>query len=244
MIIDTHAHVGRSYIALSKFKPIENMLEIYNDCGIVKACISHFLLAYDPPAGNDEVYEIVKKYPDLFIGFGVISPRWSPNAADEVDRCVNDLNMKGIKLHPNLNNYAADSPIVYPVIERAQKYDIPVLFHTDHTDLSRPSRVGKIAKLFPDVSIIMAHLGVEAYYEAAFLAKELPNVYLDTAEILAQLRILRECVRIAGKEKILFGTDAPGVNVYSAIATVKFGDISEDAKKAIFYENAKKLLKL
>jgi predicted TIM-barrel fold metal-dependent hydrolase len=51
-------------------------------------------------------------------------------------------------------------------------------------------------------------------------------------------------VRIAGKEKVVFGTDAPALNVYVEVAKIKFGDISADAKKAIFYENAKKILKL
>jgi predicted TIM-barrel fold metal-dependent hydrolase len=87
-------------------------------------------------------------------------------------------------------------------------------------------------------------MGWEAFYEAAFLAKELPNVYLDTTGFHNEVRTLREVVRIAGKEKVVFGTDAPALNVYAEVAKIKFGDISEDAKKAIFYENAKKILKL
>lgn len=245
MIIDIHAHVGRSWLSWEENTvTIEDMIKIYDDCGIEKACISSWLLAYDPPAGNNEVYKIVKKYPDRFIGFGVISPRWSPNAADEVDRCISDLNMKGIKMHPTLNSWAADSPIVYPVMERIQKYDVPVLFHTWNDDLSHPCRVGKLAKLFPEITILMGHMGWEAFYEAAFLAKELPNVYLDTTGFYNEIRTLREVVRIAGKEKVVFGTDAPALNVYAEVAKIKFGDISENAKKAIFYENAKKLLKL
>ena len=241
MIIDIHAHVGLSRRDLSN---PEDMLKVYDDCEIEKACINSLMITYDPPAGNNEIYEISKKYPDRFIGFGVINPRWNPNAAAEVDRCINDLNMKGIKLHPSDNGWEADSPIVYPVMEKIQEYDVPVLFHTWHDNLSHPSRIGKLAKLFPNVIILMGHMGGEAFYEAAFLAKELANVYLDTTGSPTDIRILREVVRIAGKGKVLFGTDAPCCNVYSEVAKIKFGDISEDAKKAIFYENAKKLLKL
>jgi len=245
MIIDIHAHVGRSWMGWedNKVSP-EDMLRIYDDCGVEKACISSWLLSYDPPAGNDEVYEIVKRHPDRFIGFGVISPRWNPNAADEVDRCINDLGMKGIKMHPTLNTYAADSPIVYPVMERIEKYKVPVLFHTWSDDLSSPSRVGNLAKMFPKVKILMGHMGWEDFYTAAFFAKELPNVYLDTTGFYNEVRTLREVVRIAGKEKIFFGTDAPALNVYVEIAKIEHGDISKEAKRAILYDNAKKLLEL
>jgi len=245
MIIDIHAHVGKSWMAWEKMTDnIEDMIKMYDDLEVEKACISSLNILYDPPTGNDEVCEIVKKYPDRFIGFGVISPRWSPDVADEVDRCINDLNMKGIKMHPTINNWAADSPIVYPVMERIQKYDVPVLFHTWNDDLSNPSRVGKLAKMFPDVTILMGHMGFEDFYEAAFVAKEMQNVYLDTTGFYNEVRTLREVVRIAGKEKVLFGTDAMALNAYAEVAKIKHGDISEDAKKAIFYENAKKLLKL
>lgn len=245
MIIDIHAHVGRSWKGEEEnIITIDDMIKIYDKCGIEKACINSWALAYDPPAGNNEVYQIVKKYPERFIGFGVISPRWKHNVADEVDRCINDLMMKGIKFHPDLNTWAADSPIVYPIMERIQEYKVPVLFHTWHDDLSHPSRVGKIAKLFPDVPILMGHMGGEAFYEAAFLAKELSNVYLDTTGFYNEFETLNKVLKITGKEKVIFGSDFPALNVYVEIAKINFSDISEDAKKAIFYENAKKLLKL
>lgn len=245
MIIDIHSHFGRSWIGYYENKvSIEDMLRIYDDCGIEKVCLNSWSLGYDPPAGNNEIHEIVKKYPDRFIGFCVISPTWNVNAADEVDRGINELNMKGIKMHPTLNNYEADSPIVFPVMERIQKYGVPLLIHTWNDNLSHPSRIGKLAKLFPNIPFIMGHMGYEAYTEAAFIAKELPNVYLDTTGFFNAERTLPTVVRIAGMEKILFGTDSPALNAHVEVARIKFADISEDAKKAIFYKNAKKLLNL
>lgn len=244
MIVDFHAHIGSSWLGWeeNKLGP-EEMLKIYDECGIEKACISSWNLAYDPIAGNNEVAEVIKKYP-RFIGFGVISPGWSPNIADEVDRCIEDLGMKGIKLHPTLNSWAADSKIVYPIMHRIEKYDVPVLFHTWDDNFSHPVRIGNLAKEFPNVKIVMGHMGNKAFYEAAFIAKEMPNVYLDTAGVCNELRILREVVRIAGKEKILFGTDGPSLNIHAELAKVQYGDISEEAKHAILHKNAVKLLNL
>ncbi|MDD4792250.1 MAG: amidohydrolase family protein [Firmicutes bacterium] len=245
MIIDFHAHVGRSWMGWEEntIGP-EEMLRIYDACGIEKACISSWNLSYDPIAGNDEVAEIVRRYPDRFMGFGVISPRWSPQAADEVDRCINDLGMKGIKMHPSLNSWPGDSPIVYPVMERIEKYGVPVLFHTWNDDFSHPQRIGNLARKFPKVKVVMGHMGFEAFYDAAFLAEELPNVYLDTTGFYNEVRTLREVVRIAGAEKVVFGTDGPALNIPVELAKIVQGDISEQAKEMILGPNAAKLLGL
>lgn len=245
MIIDFHAHIGRSWVGWeeNKIGPAE-MLKIYDQFGIEKSCISSWNLSYDPIAGNDEVAAVIKQYPDRYIGFGVISPRWSPTVADEVDRCIEKLGMKGIKLHPTLNSWPADSPLVYPVMERIVKHGVPVLFHTWNDDFSHPSRVGRLAKLFPTAKIAMGHMGFEAFYDAAFIAKEMPNVYLDTTGSYNEVRTLREVVRIAGKEKVVFGTDGPALNIPVELAMIQHADIPEDAKTAILGENAARLLGL
>lgn len=244
MIIDIHAHVGRSWMAWCENKTTpEKMLEIYDDIGVDLAVINSWNLAYDPPAGNDEVAEIIKNHPDRYIGFGVISPRWSPNVADEVDRCM-ELGMKGFKMHPTLNSWYADSPLVYPVMDRIAKYNVPVLFHSWNDDFSHPSRIGRLAKLYPTVPIIMGHMGYEDWYEAAYLAKELPNVYLDTTGQYNEVRTFREAVRICGAEKIVFGTDGPAMGMKAELVKIQDADISDDDKKLILGENAKRLLNI
>lgn len=244
MVIDFHAHVGRSWMGWCENKTTPKMmLDIYDKLGIEKAAISSWNLAYDPPAGNDEVAAIIKEFPDRFIGMGVISPRWSPNVADEVDRCM-DLGMRGFKLHPTLNSWYADSPLVYPVMERIAKYNVPVLFHTWNDSFSHPSRVGKLAKLFPTVDIVMGHMGFEDWYEASYLAKELPNVYLDTTGQYNEVRTFRESVRICGAEKLVFGTDGPAMGMKAELVKIHDADLMDDAKRLILGENAKKLFKL
>ena len=83
---------------------------------------------------------------------------------------------------------------------------------------------------------IEGSLGLSDIFTCNFVARK--GIFYN------EIRTLREVVRIAGKEKILFGTDAPALNIYAEVDKIKYGDISEEAKKAIFYDNAKKLFKL
>ena len=65
------------------------------------------------------------KHPDRFIGFAIISPRYRQEALYEVDRCVKELGMKGLKMHPSAGSWHADSDIVNPVMEKARQYKAP-----------------------------------------------------------------------------------------------------------------------
>lgn len=67
---------------------------------------------------------------------------------------------------------------------------------------------------FPDLKIILAHLGFGWWEEAMSVAMMKPNVYLDTAAwgnycTLHFYRILRTLCDVLGSERILFGSDWP-----------------------------------
>lgn len=243
-IIDFHSHLGKSWLAIEQeTTDAKGLVAKYDAAGVAKACINSWNITYDPISGNDEIAKAVKEYPDKFIGFGVISPRYA-TAVEEVSRCLGVLGMKGIKMHPTVNMWYADSPIVYPVMEKIAEYKVPVLLHTSGDDMSNPRRVARLAEKFPTVPIVMAHMGGKDWLDASFIARDHKNVYMDTAEFTNEIRILKEAVRIAGAGKILFGTDAPGSVIQAEIAKITYGDISEEAKELILGKNAKTLLGL
>jgi hypothetical protein len=243
-IIDFHAHLGKSWLAIEQeMTDAQELIKKYDEAGVAKACINSWNISYDPISGNDEIARVVKEYPDKFIGFGVISPRYRI-AVQEVERCIIELGMKGIKMHPTCNMWCADSPVVYPVMEKIEELDVPVLLHTFHDDMSNPRRVAGLAEKFPAVKIVMAHMGGDDWLDASYIARDHKNVFMDTAEVVNETRIIREAVNIAGAEKLLFGTDSPGTVIQAEIAKITHGDISEEAKEMILAKNAKRLLGL
>jgi predicted TIM-barrel fold metal-dependent hydrolase len=79
---------------------------------------------------NDEMAELVMKYPDRFIAAISCLP-WNDIDAtlDEIDRSINDLRFRGIHICSDINGMAIDAPELMPVYEKMVEYDLPIFIH-------------------------------------------------------------------------------------------------------------------
>ncbi len=91
---------------------------------------------FDPAKGtalarqiNDELSEVIKKYPDRFIGFAALAPKDPEAAADELERAVKDLGFKGWKTHANYGSTYLDDEEYWPILEQAERLDVPIYLH-------------------------------------------------------------------------------------------------------------------
>jgi len=109
-----------------------------------------------------------------------------------------------------------------------------------------------IIKSYPEVPIILAHLGFDTNWsnmfssplQAFYLAKKYKNVYLDTAAASWVQYILEQAVEEVGPDKIMFGTDAPWFYPAIMIACINDLEISERDKEKILGGNIARLLNL
>ncbi|RJP17398.1 MAG: amidohydrolase [Candidatus Abyssobacteria bacterium SURF_5] len=170
---------------------------------------------------NDYVADIVKRHPDRIIGFAGIDPRRGKEALVELDRCA-DIGLRGLKLW-TLTGFYPDDERYYPLYERAAELKMPIVVHTGtgppgtYLKFNRPVYVDKMAVDFPEIPIIMAHLGMPWIDEAVAIVIKNPNVYVDISQwqvfsktpfvlcqALTQLKI-----GCGGMHKVLFGSDWP-----------------------------------
>lgn len=79
---------------------------------------------------NDEMAELVAKYPDRFAAAVACLPMNNIEAAlTELDRAITKLNFKGAQVYSDINGKTLDSPEFFPLYEKMVKYDLPVLLH-------------------------------------------------------------------------------------------------------------------
>lgn len=79
---------------------------------------------------NDEIAELVFKYPDRFIAGVAVLPMSDIDAAlDEIDRSINDLKLRGILLRVPVNGKPMDRPEFFPVYEKMCQHNLPIWFH-------------------------------------------------------------------------------------------------------------------
>lgn len=279
-IIDTHAHIGSwsadnvNFSEKTILEAVEEPFEI--DLGdeteeneVVAVMISNMsgmdcgldgIPKQDETECNEKMLKVASqnaKLKPLIVGqpgFGDAT-----NLERLISRHGDDI--YGIKLHPNTLRLNANDPLYEPYLELAQATGLPVLFHSQD-NYSDPMYIFETARKFPDVPVILAHMGMgddqNHWYTLGLLQTALmsgaANLYADISwlspgMIVAALNRADETT----VSHLMFGTDIPlgpfgNPDFYpSRIAEVKnavaeaFDDEEDEAAEllhALFYQNA------
>ena len=146
-----------------------------------------FILTTPRDLGSVQAY--IARFPNRLVGFGDIKLD-EPRALELVDQ-FHAAGFRGLgEFSGPLKNY--DDKGYWPIYERAEKYGMILLFHTGivnrpdpgvpadiSVDRMRPTTLDNIARRFPKLTIIGAHLGNPDYAWAAEIARWNPNLYFD-----------------------------------------------------------------
>ena len=264
MVIDIHNHI--SLKSSPYYLPVDEYLKAMDECGVEKAVIlgKDYGKLGDRQQSNlpdEETATFVKAHPDRFIGFTAAHPdRGVEQNLERIERAVNDLGLKGIKINPHAGHYPNDERL-YPVFEKATELGVPVMFHTGIKAPSEGTRVkycqpiylDDVAVDFPDMTIIIAHAGYPWVEETILVGLYAGNVYADISTLTqiegvmgfeVMLPTLQKLTASWGAQRVLFGSD--GIfNMEETLTAVKSADfLSDSDREKILWKNAKEVLKL
>jgi predicted TIM-barrel fold metal-dependent hydrolase len=173
------------------------------------------------------VSDYVSKHPDTLIGYLSVDPT-QPGWQEELRHGHQALKLRGIKLLPMYAGFRPDDPKLDPLWRYAQQHQLPVLLHTGTTFIAQaplectlPRHIDPVATRFPDVKIILAHLGHPYEGECVVTIRKHPNVYADISalhyrpfQFYHSLMLVQE---YGVWDKLLFGTDYPFTTVNSTV---------------------------
>lgn len=196
---------------------------------------------------NDYIAALVRKYPDKFIGFGAVNPRYRgvQAAIEELERMVVELKLTGLKLYPMYDYYSPDDPeLAYPVFAKAQELDIPVTVHMGTStarytqyEYGRPFLLDVVGQEFPNLKLLVAHGGIPWLDECISVVARHPNFYVDlsyASVILSReelYRYLDRCKRWGiPLTRLCWGTDYP-LHVGVKNLVEKFLSLNEEARR-------------
>lgn len=212
------------------------------------------------PVSNAHIAACVKKHPDVLMGFGAIDPLAGDKALDEISR-IKDLGLHGIgELHPGRQHFFPNDPRFYPLWERAQKLELPVLFHTGMAAVgagtpggmgvklkyTSPIHLDDVAADFPRLKIIGAHPAWPWQDEALAIARHKANYFIDLSG-WAPKYFPSELVKQANsilQDKVLFGSDWPSMSVERWLEEFSALDIKPEVRRKIMLDNARSVLGL
>ena len=226
------------------------LLEYAGRLGIARLCISMGMdWSYDPSPErmrqeNDEVLRALRAHSDRAFGFVYLNPKHMQACLDELNRCVRDGPMVGVKLWVAQRCHA---PELDPIVERATELKAVVFQHTwlkitgNLPGESTPMDLAELAARHPQATIVCGHSGGD--WERGLRAiRPHKNIYADLCGGDPTAGFTEMAVRELGAERVLYGSDAGGRSFASQLAKVHGADIPEGARRLILADNLKRLL--
>lgn len=198
-------------------------------------------------ATNDDTAWLMTRHRGYVTGFCYLNPTLGERAVrSEVERCV-ARGFRGIKLE--IANNARDA-CMRPVMAAAERHGLVVLQHawsmtkirqrSFHTD---PEDVATLARRFPQVRIIMAHL-TGCGVRGVLAVKPCANVVVDTSGAAPEAGIVEFAVEQLGAERVLYGSDVPVRDFGVALARITGSRLDAATQRKILRDNARALLRL
>jgi predicted TIM-barrel fold metal-dependent hydrolase len=160
--------------------PLDEFTKMLQNAGVEKGMIR---------AGtNTRTAEIQRDYPDLFVGFAVISPFDGMRGVREFERLVRDEGLKGLSMSPLAERIPASDRRYYPMYAKAVELDVPcrvystMNYGTDRPyDLGHPRHLDQICVDFPELKLIAGLGGWPWVNDMVALIRRHPNLYMDTS---------------------------------------------------------------
>lgn len=209
---------------------------------------------------NDLVAEFAAQNSDIMIAFASLDPTRGPSAVKDAKRLISSGAIRGLKLHPQVQQFFANDRMAYPLYEVFAEAKLPVLFHTGHSGIGtgmpggggvrlkygNPMYIDDVAVDFPDLPIILAHPSFPWQDEALSICLHKPTVYIDLSGWSPKYfpPNLIQYANTLLKHKVLFGSDYPLLTPDRWMADFAKIDIKPEVRPLILKDNAVKLLNL
>jgi predicted TIM-barrel fold metal-dependent hydrolase len=250
MIIDADTHITPSGNPFS----MDELIAAMDRSGVDKA-VSWLRPDYQGTGiegHNAYVYQATRDHPDRILGFGWADPTVGvDHAIDMVKRCVYDYGFFGVKLNGAQNDYFIDDPqLSLPVVDEIARTGKLLAFHVgvDAYEQTHPFRAAKIAKMYPEMPILMVHMGMHdagMNHAVIEVAREHPNMYLIGSHV--PYSAVLKAIRTLGADRVCFGSDAPFLMMHVELAmqnALLEHEVSPQEKRAILGGNIHRLFGL
>ncbi len=248
-IWDIHCHLA-NLPGKTPEERLGRLLEFADRMGIARLCVYMGMKwSYDPTPEdfrqqNDEVLAAIHRWPERALGFVYLNPKYPRESLDELNRCVADGPMVGVKLWVAAH---ADDASLDPLVRRATELNAVVFQHTwtkisgNLPGESTPMDLAKLAARHPEARIICGHAGGD-WEQGIRAVRAQKNVCVELGGGDPVAGMTEMAVRELSAERVVFGSDAAGRSFASQLGKVVGAAVPESAKELILAGNLRRLL--
>jgi predicted TIM-barrel fold metal-dependent hydrolase len=252
VIIDADVHISPSPEGGNSIG-VDELLRRMDRSGVDKA-----LTWLQPPyrretdEANAYIHQAMVSHPGRILGFGWADPNLGVEAArDTVRRCIYDYGFYGVKLNGAQNSYFVDDPALsLPVIEEIARTGRLLAFHVgaDAYEHTHPFRVAKVARRFPELQILVVHMGGAGKPDLTRATTEFAAEHTNLTLIGSAVRsvpIVR-AIKALGAGRVCFGSDTPFELMHVEVARYNalLADLPAQDRQKVMAGNIARLLGL
>lgn len=238
-IIDAHCHIGDGVVKVQTADALLKNMDVNHVNMSVITPVEEYTAVYNEE-GNAYILSQVNAHKERFIGFAVANPWYGKNGLQLLERYLGE-GLKGIKFNPVIQGFKINDEIIYPFIEIAAKYSIPVYFHTGTPVCAMPFQLYYLAKRYPEVNFIMGHTGYADFWQdIPYIAQHSDNIWFDTS--LSLTSRTEAIIEACGYDKIVFASDSPHSNLEYEIKKVVQTGAESKGLETMMYSNIAGLL--
>lgn len=249
---------------------VEDALDAMNEAGFSKAVVVNLFGSGSPafergPALADELKAFNRWGCDTAAPHDGLVPYINVDphifSGDEMSAHIRDMvenhGAGGVKLHPVLQRFELGDPRMAPAYRTCIDLGIPVLSHSgparDGSAFGTPKAFAPLLENFPDLTVVIAHLGGGAWTEALEVAEAFPHAYFDCCEIMEWLggssaptyEQLGRLIKDIGPERVVMGSDFPWYDLDRSVEIVMgLPHLAREEKEAMLGANAVRIMGL
>ena len=239
-----------------KPQPLDAIVEDLDKLGVEVGVITgrDSETTYGSPNNNGSVLAFCKAYPKKFVGFWGIDPHKGMAAVREIVKAVEEHGMKGIAIDPYLAHIPASEARFYPLYTKCCELNIPVFItmapppevHGALLDYARPRDIDRVARDFPELTLIMSHGGYPYVDESIYVCQRNANVYMDISEYERSPQVATYVRAMNGPiaDKVVFASAHPFIELKDALDAYKDFELTDENRNKVMYANAKRILGL
>jgi len=205
---------------------------------------------------NEYLSKVVRENSSRIVGFAWIdNPLDKAKSVETLETAVNELGLRGLKLHPGIQNVSPADPRIYPLVRKAAELKIPIFIHMTPLPLGtfdnhKPEHIDTLKKNVPDATIIVGHMAWQRFMDLLTLVW-VPGIYIETSNGLNMiadlygLNFAEKLIRRLGVDKVVFGSDWIGSSsrmTKENMDLINKMNLTTEEREKILGENIRKVL--
>jgi predicted TIM-barrel fold metal-dependent hydrolase len=246
MIFDFHCHYSPAFFRYRPYRmALDELIAAMDRHEVAQAALGPAgeYAAYHTDEGNAFVVEAVRRHPGRFVPFVTVNPWARADGVDAIRRAREECGAPGLILHPILQGFEANDPLVFPIVEAALAAEMVVYVTGGAPYLAMPYKIADLAGRYPEGRFVMGHAGWDFHFDVPYCLVACPNLWAETSR--NGLANLESLARKFGASRLLFGSDYPFSGYEGEIEKIRLLPGLDDAgRAAVFSESARGLLRL